>query len=217
MLAAAITGCSGSSSSSSSAHVRALNEIENGGSATVFINSGSANGSQNFEQSSDYLFLNGGASTFTFTLANFTSNAYPTVSHNLSSGQHYTAVTFGRADVGATDPRYPGLLVLDDNNSTITSGTSLVRIVNAAPDAGLLSVNSGSLILVSNVALGTNSGYVSLPSGSTTLSFTLASGSLANASVNLASGSAYTFVVDERTIPSSTVTASYGFVELADQ
>jgi hypothetical protein len=200
--------------------VRALNAIENGGSVTVFVNSGSANGSQNFDQSSSYLFLNGGASTFTFTLSSYPSNPYPTVSHTLTNGQYYTVVAFGRADVGATDLRYPSLIVLDDDNVAVPTGDALVRIVNAAPDGGTTSVTIGATSVATNLAYGTATSYVAVPAGAGTLATTLSSGTaVPPQQVTLNSGGVYTFVVDETTIPPLTASTpvAYAVVGLGDQ
>jgi hypothetical protein len=180
------------------------------------VNSGSANGSQPFEQASSYLYLNGGQSTFTFTLGSYTSNAYPTTSLNLITGHYYTAIAYGRADVGATDLRYPGLIVLADNSAAIPSGTSLVRFVNAAPDGGSSTFSQNSTQLSNQQAYGTASAYFSVPSGSFNFIANNSAASPISKTFSISSGSAYTIVLDENTIPSGTTAAAYDMVLLQD-
>ena len=82
-----LAGCSGSSINGNTARLRALNAIPNGGQATVFVNNGSTNGTQAFLQSTPYLFLNTGLSTFAFSLTIAASGVTsPTYTIPLSPG-----------------------------------------------------------------------------------------------------------------------------------
>lgn len=212
---ALLSGGCGGSSSSSSARIRAVNTVSNGGAATMFVNSGTANGTQNFGEQSSYLYLTPGTSTFSFTLSGSTGTSYAPIMRPLNDGNAYTAAIVGRADVFAPDPRAPRLVLLTDDHGAPPSGTALVRILNSAPDAGTIAVTAGGQTVSAGTVYGDTLPYTPVTAGSTAILVKgAASGtSLVTQTINLAAGHAYTLAATEPTV---TPTPSFGVLVLSD-
>jgi hypothetical protein len=140
-LAVFIAGCSGSSSSSSSvARIRAYDGATQAtGAATIYINSGSANGDQNYEGVSQYLYVNSGTSTFAWAVNTLTGGLVTSFPVVLNSGSVYSAILLGNADdqFGSASPI---LDVTVDDQTAPPSGDANIRIIHDAPDAGPINV-----------------------------------------------------------------------------
>ena len=148
-------GC-GSSSSTDSAHVRAVNVASSAGNAAVTVNGGAIDGNMAFGQISNYNFIGQSSSLFGFT----TSVTFPTPTTlpvgptlTLSTGSFYTGYLIGRADaaIKTTDPRFLQSVVTGDRGASASytpslpytpppTGSANIRILNAAPDAGPVDV-----------------------------------------------------------------------------
>ncbi len=148
-------GC-GSSSSTDSAHIRAVNVAVNAGSAAVTVNGGAIDGNLAFGQISNYNFIGQSSSLFGFTTsvtfpAPTTLPVGPTLT--LKTGSFYTGYLIGRADtaIKTTDPRFLQSVVTGDRGASASytpslpytpppAGSANIRILNAAPDAGPVDV-----------------------------------------------------------------------------
>jgi hypothetical protein len=199
-----ISGCGGSSSTSSSstARIRAVNMCPNGGSATFYVNAGSANGSQNFEQASSYLYIDGGDSVFSFLLSSYDTLAPPETTEILASGSAYSIVLFGRADVPTTDLRYTKLELLTDDTITPPAGKAEVRFVHAAPDAPTAGATIGGVSLATQLAYSSFTGYVAVPAGADQLVVTPSGSTAITLSQPFTAGHSYTVFLGEQTVPS---------------
>jgi hypothetical protein len=167
-----LAGCSSSSGLSSGADlIRTVDAIPNGGDATIDVNSGTVEGDQTFFTASPYLYINPGPSIFSFVLSTNPAIVYPTVDSTLVGNSHYTAVLTGRADIStATDPRYPQVLVLQDDQTVPPGGNERVRFINTAPDAGAVDVLVNGTALFSGVTYPAATAYVNVPSGTISVS-----------------------------------------------
>jgi hypothetical protein len=224
-----VAGCGGSGSSNNSARIRAVNLVPNAGDATVYINTGSANGEQGFENSSSYLYLNGGSSTFTFSLASLSNLVETSFNVDLQDNTAYSAIVTGDGNVtNSTLATYPQLEVLTDGFSSPPSGESQVRIVDAAPDLPTVNVTLASVPIVTNLPyLGSlpttvdgvvqtpvrSSGYIAAPSGNQNISVTSGGTTVVNQSVDLSSGKTYTIFITE---PNVGPPQTYGVYQLDD-
>jgi len=167
MCLAALTGCSSNSPNGNVAQIRAVDACSNGGTATIFINEGTAAGTQTFFQASRYLFLQSGAAGFQFTLTAAPNTIFTAPNESITSGGVYSAVMIGRADVtDEIDARFPKLLFLQDDTGAPAGGSASVRMVNAAPDSPNSDLIVGGAALSSDISYAHNSGYVSVATGS---------------------------------------------------
>ncbi len=211
----AVAGCGGSTGNGNSARIRAIDLSPNGGSATVFINSGAANGTQNFEQNSSYLYLQGGTSSITFDLSSNLDLSTPTLTRALANGDAYTVVVIGRADAEATTaPSYPNIIFMLDQAPAPPAGDAEVRIINAGPDAGAVNVTSGSTAIDPGLPYGVAEPYMALPAGSSTIKTTdVSTGiTLVNKTVSFSAGQTYTLYIVEPTLaPTTTSNGVYDY------
>lgn len=154
-LTALLAGCGGSStnsSNSSASRVRVFDAAVNAATANILVNGGSGYGDLTFLKTSPYLYLATGTSTFTYTSTALPAGSIPTpTTYTVNDGVFYTAYLIGRADVAATDPRYPQVVVTNDA-STAASGQSAISVLNAAPDAGPVDVTINSATPLTSVA-----------------------------------------------------------------
>jgi hypothetical protein len=149
------------------AQIRAVDASPNGGTATLFINEGTASGTQTFFQASPYLFIGSGAAGFQFTLTGSTNGAFTASNQTIASGGVYSAVIIGRADVtDEIDARFPRLVFLQDDTGAVPGGSALVRVFNAAPDSPNVDFLEGGAVKAPDISYAHNSGYVALPAGS---------------------------------------------------
>ena len=154
LLGALSAGC-GSSSSSSTAHIRGADLSVNGGTTGVLVNSTAVGGDLLFGQTSVYNYVGQGMSTFGFT----TSLSYPTVTATgvtvtavvppspklqLNNNNYYTAYLIGRVDVdpltsARADPRFLQTVVAGDKGAAAnyqTSAAGAAGAVYADPPSG---------------------------------------------------------------------------------
>lgn len=117
----------------------------------------------------------------------------PVISTTLSAqnGRAYTV-----AGLGAFAKL--SLKVLDDEISLPPAGQARMRVVNAAPHAGDLSVMRASTAVVERVAFGDASSYVYVPAGATSLTVAPLEASPTKLPVTLEAGSVYTVLVLEK-------------------
>ncbi len=144
LLGALSAGC-GSSSSSSTAHIRGADFSVNGGTTGVLVNSTAVGGDLNFGQTSVFNYVGQGLSTFSFstsvspptvTVAGATTTAVfpPNPQLQLNNNSYYTAYLIGRADVlpltiAHVDPRFLQTVVAGDKGAAVnyqaaSSGTA---------------------------------------------------------------------------------------------
>ena len=154
-----IAGCGGSSSSSSVAHIRTLNDTTNGDAVTVIVNTASVISNQPLNgPAPPYLFINTGTSTFSYisyvnsnsSTSTLPSSANPyNTTAQINSGVYYTAYATGRPDLVTpiTSPIPYGAMqtvVYPDTHSLPSAGNVNLRFFNGAPDANT-STNLGAV------------------------------------------------------------------------
>ena len=245
VIAAALAGAGcGSSSSTDTAHIRAVNFSANSGNAAVTVNGGAVDGNLTFGQTSTYNFIGQGSSTLSFTTdatlpANFTQPPSPILT--LNTGSYYTAYLIGRSD--ATDARFLQTVITGDQGAAaIYAGTTIyslppsglanIRVLNAAPDAGAVDVlvNGKPTPIFAAVAYpafpsGTSPApavtpvtpYLAITPNSLTVQINAAGTAkvlVPAASISLTAGNAYTLVVTE---PTLTPAPTYGLQTVSDQ
>jgi hypothetical protein len=227
-----LAGCGGTSLNSNVSRIRAYDGATGTTStATIYINNGSANGSQNYAAVSSYLYVTSGSSNFAWAVNNLTGGSVTPFAANLNQGSVYSAILLGRADVefGSSSPILD--ITLDDQTSP-PSGDSRIRLIHDAPDAGPVDVYiNGTLqqsayaypgttitgLTASQIALGTpfslqTFAYSNVTSGSIKIQVNEAGTSTVIAgptSFSVNSGSKYTFFLNEPTVtPAPTYTLS---------
>ena len=89
------------------------------------------------------------------------------------------------------------LKVLDDEISLPPAGQARMRVVNAAPHAGDLSIKRAGTAVIERTAFGDASSYVYVPAGATTLTVAPGRGGPTNLPVTLEAGGVYTVLVLE--------------------
>lgn len=228
LVVSALAGCGGVSGSTDAARIRAVNVAVNADQANILVNGASANGDQKaFTPTavSGYLYLAGNkTSSFAWTTAvTLPAGASPPVGPSLylSNNQYYTAFLLGRTDVnvrstsnpGVTDPHFLQVVVTSDSHPAPASGNAGIRIVDAAPDAGIVDVLVGGNALSSAYTKLTyqtpvtdflSAPYVDVPAGTLSVQVNKAGTSTAlftAASVAVSAGKSYTLVITE---PSTT-------------
>ena len=226
---ALLTGCGSASGSKDYARIRVADAAISALTANVLVNGSSANGDLQQGTVSLYLYIGTGRATFFYT----TTSAQPTSAvpltvptQDLVNGQFYTAYLVGRADVHVknpndladTDPRFLQVVVANDTRPAVPSGQAAVRVLDAAPDGGTVDV------LVNGAApSGAYSGikyqpfvsttlaapYVNVPAGSVSVQVNASGTSTAvfpAQTLPLASGAAYTLIVQQTTPPTTSAT-----------
>jgi hypothetical protein len=168
--AALIAGCSGTSLNSNVSRIRAVDEATGTtDQATIYINDGSANGSQSYGQASSYLYVNSGASNFGWAInlsAGGLTTAFPA---QLAAGDAYSAILLGNASLTA-GYQSPFLDITLDDLSAPPSGDSRVRFIHDAPDAGPIDLYvNGALEQANYPYPGTT--VVGLPAGASFTAF----------------------------------------------
>lgn len=211
----ALGGCSSNSPNGNLAHIRTIDAVPNGGTATIFINEGTANGSQTFFQASPYLYIASGIAGFQFTLSAVTTTTFTAANETITNGAVYSVVATGRADVtDEIDARYPRLLFLQDDTGSVPGGSAALRLVNVAPDSPDVDLLVGGATKASSVSYLHNSGYVAVPAGAQSIQINQTGGSaLAGPqTVNLSAGQHYTVYFVEPNV----TTPTYGIELLSD-
>jgi hypothetical protein len=233
-----IAGCGGTSLSSNVARIRAYDGATGTTStATIYINNGSANGSQNYGQVSSYLYVNSGTSTFAWAVNNLTGGSVTPFPATLNPGSVYSAILLGNASTGNSfGPSSPILDVTVDDQTSPPSGQSRIRIIHDAPDAGSIDVYiNGSIqqssyaypgstitgLTPAEIALGTpfslqNFNYSNAPAGTVKIQINEAGTNTVIAgptSFPITGGGKYTFFLNEPTVSPS---ATYSFQQITD-
>jgi hypothetical protein len=141
---------------------------------------------------------------------------YPTLSQYLSlpAGQHHiqvdaagtTTTVIDASPTLAANDAYTAIaagflanieaLLATDATSPATSGQVRLRVIHASPDAGPVDILINGQVVLSNVAFGTISSYLSIPAGTYTIQVNAAGTSTTaiTASVTLTSQSNYSAV-----------------------
>lgn len=157
LAAALLAGCSGSSSTKNTARIRGVDAAVNAGTVSVLVNNGSTNGSLNFLDVSDYLFVEPKDNIRFSYATSATVPANTSVKNTLATltkDQFYTAFLIGRADlpakdtgdkdkdgkpIYANDPRFLQIVVAPAR-VTPPSGQASIRVLNAAPELPFVTV-----------------------------------------------------------------------------
>ncbi len=231
-----ISGCGGSSLSPNVSRIRAYDGATGTtAQAAIYINNGSANGDQNYEQVTPYLYVNSGASTFAWAVNGLTGGATTPFPANLNAGTAYSAILLGRADeqFGTSSPI---LDITADDQTAPPSGDSRYRLIHDAPDAGAVDVyingqkeKSGyaypgtTVVGVSQVQLGEGTpftlqqfGYSNVAAGSVKVQVNEAGTNTIVAgptNFSVTAGSRYTFLLLE---PTTTPTPTYTLQQIGD-
>ena len=153
LLGALSAGC-GSSSSSSTAHIRGADFSVNGGTTGVLVNSTAVGGDLSFGQTSAFNYVGQGVSAFSFTtsatpatitVGGTTTTVIPPSSKlQLNNDSYYTAYLIGRVDVAPltsarADPRFLQTVVAGDKGAAANyqaSAASAATAVYADPPSG---------------------------------------------------------------------------------
>ncbi len=257
VLAALSAGCGSSSNTSATARIRGADFSVNGATTGVLVNLTAVGGDLSFGQASSYNYVGQGVSTFSFTSSGTAATTTiagtatgilfpPNPQLQLNNGSHYTAYLIGRVDVqplapAKTDPRFLQTVVTGDRGAAASytssttaytdppSGQANIRILNAAPDAGLVDVLIGGKVVFPAVAYplipagiaepGGTAGqiapaavpvtpYVALTSGTLSVQVNAAGSStvlVPATNISVGSGGIYTVVVTE-----TAITPTYG-------
>jgi hypothetical protein len=142
---------------------------------------------------SEYQTIQPGEYTIAMRPAGADPGTKPVISTTLSAqnGRAYTVAGLGAFAKLA-------LKVLDDEISLPPAGQARMRVVNAAPHAGDLSVERAGTAVVERVAFGDASSYVYVPAGATSLTVSPLDASPTNLPVRLEAGGVYTVLVLEK-------------------
>ena len=167
-IACLLSGCGGSTNSSSFANLKSYDAVPNGGTATVSA-SGASTASLTAFTTSAYVNASAGLESASFTLTGPPAITSPTYPVSLNSGVFYTAIVLGRADVSSSDSRYPKLVIAGDDQTTPQSADCRIRVVQAAPDAGTVDVLVNGIDTSANTAYSTVTSYSELAAGSETV------------------------------------------------
>lgn len=223
LTAALLAGCGGSGSSTrDTARIRGVDAAVNAGTVNILVNNGSTNGSLNFLDVSDYLFIEPKDNikfSYTTSVSAPANTSVKATQASLTKDQHYTAFLIGRADLPAKDtgdkdkdgkPIYANdplflQVVVAPARPTPPSGQASVRVLNAAPDAGAVDVrltsSGGAPLQLSNVGFGAIPASQSVAPGAFQLSAAKTGASAALVSkpdISLQSGKSYTIILTEQ-------------------
>lgn len=207
----ALTGCGGVGNTSA-ARMRAVDAATNAGTVNLLVNSSASYGDQTNFSASAYYYISSGTSAFS-ALAdtqNPTTQTATVSNHSLDTNQFYSAFLVGRADIPTTDHRFLQVRVTSDQKpSSIPSGQSEIRVIDAAPDAGTVDVLVNGA--VPNASFGALSfsaptqpfllaPYVPVAAGSLKIAVNASATSTAvipATEVSVAAGRVYTLIVTE--------------------
>ena len=197
-----VVACSDSTSTDDTATVRFINatnsSIDVSNSGTV----GTGNGSLGFGSNSSCMNVKTNGNTLSFMSAG-TSTAITGFTQSFDQGGNYSVIAYpnGSSTSFAT---------ISNGSFTPNSGQSGLRIFNAASGSGSLVANSGGSALGTGtgVGFGTAGSFMSVPSGSSTITFNTGTGTstVANTgALNFTAGQNYTLVVAPAATGSSTL------------
>jgi hypothetical protein len=142
---------------------------------------------------SDYQTIQPGEYTIAMRPTGADPSTKPAISTTLNAqnGRAYTVAGLGSfADLA--------LKVLNDEISLPPAGQARMRVVNAAPHAGDLSIKRAGTAVIEHVAFGAASSYVYVPGGPTSLTVQPVEADPTSLPVTLATGSVYTVLVLEK-------------------
>lgn len=213
---AVLAGCSQNSPNGNLAHIRTIDAVPNGGQATIFVNEGTATGTQSFFHASPYLFIGSGAAGFQFSLSAQPSITYTAANQTISNGGIYSVVATGRADItDEIDARYPRLIFLQDSTGSVPANSAALRLVNVAPDSPDVNLVVNGASEATNISYLHNSDYIAVPAGRPTLEVESSGTSTALAgptAVTLSAGQHYTLYFVEPDV----TTPTFGMQVLSD-
>jgi hypothetical protein len=214
--ALAFAGCSSNSPSGNLAHIRTVDAVPNGGTATIFVNEGTATGSQTYFQASPYLYIGGGPAGFQFTLSAQPSITYTAANENITPGAAYSVVAAGLANVtDEIDARYPRLIFLQDDTGSVPNGQAAVRLINVAPDSPDVDLVVAGATKASSISYLHYTTYIDVPAGQQSIQIDQSGTSTALAGpqvANLQVGTHYTIYFVEPNI----TTPTFGIQILSD-
>jgi len=159
---------------------------------------GTAEGSQvvkgvGYGDVSEYQRIEPGTYTIAMRPAGADPKTDPVISATLDAtdGRAYTVAGLGKFASLA-------LRVLDDDISLPPAGQARMRVVNAAPLAGELSIRRDDASVIEGAAFGDASPYTVVPAGKATLTVAPVDASPSKLPVNLEAGGVYTILVLQR-------------------
>jgi hypothetical protein len=131
LVALALAACGGGNDRSK-AHVRLVNASSGYSTLSLVVDGAPITSNAAYGASADYSDASRGTQDLDVSSPN-SAAVLSTRSASLSKDNHYTLLAYGKAGALAT-------VLLDDNNAAAATGKTLVRLLNAAPDAGGLDV-----------------------------------------------------------------------------
>ncbi|MGH3877467.1 MAG: DUF4397 domain-containing protein [Actinophytocola sp.] len=142
---------------------------------------------------SDYQAIQPGQYTIAMRPAGANPATKPVISQtvNAQKGRAYTVAGLGAFAKLA-------LKVLDDEISLPPRGQARMRVVNAAPHVGDLSIQREGTAVIERAAFGNASSYAYVPAGATTLTVAPVEAGPTNLPITLEAGSVYTVLVLEK-------------------
>jgi hypothetical protein len=142
---------------------------------------------------SDYQAIQPGQYTIAMRPAGADPATKPVISQtvNAQKGRAYTVAGLGAFAKLA-------LKVLDDEISLPPAGQARMRVVNAAPHVGDLSIQREGTAVIERAAFGNASSYTYVPAGATTLTVAPVEAGPTNLPITLEAGSVYTVLVLEK-------------------
>jgi len=208
-VACVLSGCGGANSNTY-AYLKGVNVVPNGGTATITATGATLSSlaflSAPVTTAPTYNNATAGMETANFTLSGEPAATYPTYSTSVNSGEFYTAIVLGRADVAASDSRYPKLEIAGDDQTSPASADCRYRVVQAAPDAPgsvEVTVTYGSTTYPSSpLPYGTISTYSELPAGNASVTATVNGSTVLvpATTISTVAGARYTIYVTEATV-----------------
>jgi hypothetical protein len=127
-----LVACAEGTTDPNKAQVRFVNASAVFGDLSLQLNNQLSQGQVAYGGNSIYVEANTGSTSGSISLANSTT-ALTSFSTDLAKGKYSTVLAYGTGTA-------PKVLVLDDNTGEPADNKTLVRVINAAPDAGSLDV-----------------------------------------------------------------------------
>jgi hypothetical protein len=198
-LTVALAGAVPASASADASYLRLAHLSPDTPRVDVYL---SAFGRPNFKQEvkgvgygdvSEYQTIQPGEYTIAMRPAGADPKTKPVISATLSAakGRAYTVAGLGAfADLA--------LRVLNDEISLPPAGQSRMRVVNAAPHIGDLSIKREGTAVIERAAFGNASSYVFVPAGRTTLTVAPTEAKATSLPLTLEAGGVYTVLVLEK-------------------
>ncbi len=156
-LALSACGGGGNASPSPQAQLRVLHASPDAPNVDVYVDGFKELANVPYPTLSQYLSLPAGQHRIQVNAAG-TNTTVIDVSPTLAPNNDYTAIAAGfLANIEA--------LLANDENSPAATGQARLRVIHASPDAGPVDILVNGQVVLSNVAFGSISSYLTLPAG----------------------------------------------------